>query len=66
MYLIITRLDNTYAVNRLSQLLLMYLIITRLDITYAVNQLNQFVNNLRIHRYQVASHLLKFLKVNPS
>lgn len=44
---------------------LIYLDITRPDISFAVQQLSQFMSNPRFHHYNVACHLLRYLKNSP-
>lgn len=41
---------------------LIYLNITRLDISFAVQQLSQFMSNPRVPHYNVACHLLRYMK----
>lgn len=44
---------------------LIYLNITRPDISFAVQQLSQFMSNPRVPQYNVACHLLRYMKQSP-
>lgn len=44
----------------------MYLNISCPNITYVLNRLSQFVTAPKLPHLQVANHLLKYLKLNPS
>lgn len=45
---------------------LLYLTTTRLDITYAVQTLSQFMQALTIHHFEVATHVLRYIKASPA